>query len=289
MPTIRPTSRTAPEKKLAVAVFIASGLLFLSGCSADMSDDADISAMSSTSGCSPTSATELKCGYSGSPYTWTVPQGVTSITFEAAGGRGGDAVNDLASGTGAWGADISGTVDVAPGDQLVIAVGGNGDGDQGWGYSGMSGGPANTASNTWRNGGAGGGGTIIQNQTTGELIAVAGGGGGAGGTSSDYDSNGAGGAGGITGESGSIRPSLTGQNGGEGTSGPLGGQGGKAGAASNASGDRGEGGSGEGGNGGSGGGGVIGGGPGTGASGGSAAGGGGAGTSMYAPGSPPQS
>jgi len=238
----------------------------------------------------PVSYTQSKTfTYTGQVEQWTVPDGVTSVSFQASGGRGGHAADAINS----WGgsaAVIIGSVPVTPGQVLSIAVGGEGAlGAGGWGYSGMSGGPANTAKNKDRSGGAGGGATLIAlanaDGSNWHKVVVAGGGGGQGGASSDPGAAGAGGNAGCakpdsdTGLNECTTPSLTGGDGSHGTVGPLGGSGGKAGGSATSTGERGHGAKNLGGNGGSGGGGVLGGAAGGGASGISAGGGGGAGTS----------
>jgi hypothetical protein len=238
----------------------------------------------------PLSDTQLMTfTYTGQVEQWTVPDGVTSVTFQASGGHGGYAADAINS----WGgspAVIIGSIPVTPGQVLSIAVGGEGAlGAGGWGYSGMSGGPANTAKNKDRSGGAGGGATLIAlanaDGSNWHKVVVAGGGGGQGGASSDPGAAGKGGNAGCatpdsdTGLNECTTPSLIGGDGSHGTVGPLGGSGGKAGGSATSTGERGHGAKNLGGNGGSGGGGLFGGAAGGGASGISAGGGGGAGTS----------
>lgn len=238
----------------------------------------------------PVAATQSKTfTYTGQAEQWTVPDGVTSLTFQASGGRGGSATDQIYEGGGSA-AVIIGNFPVTPGQVLTIAVGGEGGfGAGGWGYEGMSGGPANTAKKSDRSGGAGGGATLIglanADGTNWHKVVVAGGGGGQGGGSGDPAAAGQGGSAGcseldpINGVNACKTPSLIGGDGWHGTPGPLGGAGGKAGGASSPTGERGHGAKDLGGNGGSGGGGETGGAAGGGASGISAGGGGGAGTS----------
>jgi Glycine rich protein len=235
----------------------------------------------------------VKFGYTGQATTWTVPAGVTSIHLEAAGGTGGNFGANL--GTGGYGADITGTLAVTPGETLVLGVGGSGStnkSDGGWGYDGMTGGPSNTAKESDRSGGSGGGATFVgvQDGSTVTPLVIAAGGGGIAGGSGDPLNVGAGGSAGCAaiqnnfekaGQYKCLTPTLAGMNGGDGTLGPLGGKGGKAGGGATGAGERGGGASELGGNGGSGGGGLKGGAAGTGAKGVSAGGGGGAGTSWY--------
>ncbi len=243
---------------------------------------------------SATAGATAKFGYTGQATTWQVPAGVTSVKFEAAGGTAGNFSANVV--TGGFGADLTGTLAVTPGETLVIAVGGSGSTNAhaagGWGYNGMTGGPANTANPSDRSGGSGGGGTFIgvENGATVTPLVIAAGGGGIGGGASDPLFVGVGGSAGCAaiqssqsqpGKYECVEPTLTGGNGGGGTSGPLGGKGGQAGGSATAAGERGGNASGLAGNGGSGGGGLRGGAAGTGAKGISAGGGGGAGTSWY--------
>jgi hypothetical protein len=238
----------------------------------------------------PVAGTQSKTfTYTGYAEQWPVPDGVTSVSFQISGGRGGHAADEIVS----WGgsaAVIIGSVPVTPGQVLSIALGGEGGfGAGGWGYSGMSGGPANTAKNKDRSGGAGGGASMIAlanaDGSDWHLVVVAGGGGGQGGGSSDPAGAGLGGNAGCSklgfyaGSAECSTPSVTGGDGQHGSVGPLGGSGGKAGGAGAGVGERGHGAKNLGGNGGSGGGGLFGGAAGGGASGISAGGGGGAGTS----------
>ncbi len=191
---------------------------------------------------------------------WEVPSGVTSLTFEAAGGNGGRSPGAGPNVTPGSGADIQGTFAVKPGQVVTIAVGeSGGTGDGGWGPEGMSGGPANTAKDNDRDGGAGGGATMIglanADGSNWHEIAVAGGGGGQGGGSSDPVSAGDGGIAGCTtfqltrgqGSYECLTPSWTGADGGHGTTGLLGGAGGVTGGSTSGAGQRGLGASGLGG------------------------------------------
>jgi hypothetical protein len=231
----------------------------------------------------------VQYSYTGATETWIVPEGVTSVTFEAAGGDGGGAVHPVTK-EGGSGAIITGSFPVTAGQIVTIAVGGNGAvGAGGWGAEGMSGGPANTAKQDSRTGGAGGGATLIAlsnaDGSNWHEIVVAGGGGGQGGGSGDPDEAGRGGSAGClefssASDSQCGTPGIAGMNGSQGTAPPLGGKGGAAGGATSSTGARGLGAKDLGGNGGSGGGGVKGGAAGGGAGGISAGGGGGAGTSF---------
>ncbi len=227
----------------------------------------------------------------GTTQTWTVPDGVTSVSFEAAGGEGGEAPIAIED-NGGSGAIIIGTFPVTPGQVLTIAVGTDGgNGAGGWGAEGMSGGPANNAKNKDRSGGSGGGATLIAlanaDGSDWHEMVVAGGGGGMAGGSSDPAGEGQGGNAGCLkigfwdGGAACTVQGITGTNGGKGSpASTLGGKGGAAGGSSlGSTGERGLGAKDLGGNGGAGGGGVNGGAAGGGGSGISAGGGGGAGTS----------
>ncbi len=109
-----------------------------------------------------------------SNHTWTVPAGVTEVTFYAAGGAGGAGGNG--GGVGGGGGSAEANLAVTPGQTFTITVGGSGaDGAApqlgGVAAGGTGGGPS---------GGRGGDGGPAQLSTTGVL----GGGGGAGGASS---------------------------------------------------------------------------------------------------------
>ncbi|MCC6600291.1 MAG: hypothetical protein IT223_06415 [Crocinitomicaceae bacterium] len=105
----------------------------------------------------------------GGPYSFTVPQGVTSLTLECWGAQGNN--------SGGNGGYAKGVLSVTPGSQLNVFVGGqNGTNGGGTGGSGANGGGMSDV----RQGGV----------ALGDMILVAGGGGGS------YPSNGIGGAGG---------------------------------------------------------------------------------------------
>jgi len=117
-------------------------------------------------------------------HEWTVPDGVTEVTVEAAGGGGGGADNLLGDfeTSGGKGALVTATISSTPGEKFVIGVGGAGSG-----HLGFSG------------GGGGGGASII---TATDVLVIAGGGGGAGlgDTGLGADGGGGGGEGGGGGD-----------------------------------------------------------------------------------------
>src|SRR5579884_1728956 len=65
--------------------------------------------------------------WNGEEQTYTVPAGVTAVQVEAIGGTGGDNSDD--DGYGGYGADVTTTLQVTPGDTLYIEVGTNGESD----------------------------------------------------------------------------------------------------------------------------------------------------------------
>jgi len=126
--------------------------------------------------------------YTGSSQSWTVPDGVTTITIDAKGASGG---NGCWGGTGGAGADITGTLSVTPGEVLDLVVGGSGQGcgshDGGWGgrlYDGGLGGLSTYSPGSGYEGSGGGAASAIS--LSGAPLVVAGGGGG----SSIYYGNG---------------------------------------------------------------------------------------------------
>jgi len=265
--------------------------LALAGCSSSTSGTGAAALVGSTPSQASADSGSVTFSYTGHEQTWTVPTGVTSVSFEVGGGRGGSTESNVMSfAQPGSGAVVIGTVPVTPGQVMTIAVGGDGGGGAGgWGDLGMSGGPANTAKPSDRSGGSGGGATMVAlanaDGSDWHQVVVAGGGGGQGGGSSDPADAGAGGNAGCSALhffDGSMEcgtPSITGSNGNHGSPGPLGGAGGVAGGSTTSTGGRGLGAKDLGGNGGSGGGGVNGGTAGGGAKSISAGGGGGAGTS----------
>lgn len=116
--------------------------------------------------------------------TWTVPAGVTQATLTVDGAQGGRP--RFGGGTIGGGAEVLGTISVAPGASYTISVGGAG----GDGVGGRNGGGSTVVGE----GGGGGGYSAIH--LAGTPVLVAGGGGGTGNCSSSA------GAGGQVGEAG---------------------------------------------------------------------------------------
>jgi len=142
--------------------------------------------------------------YTGIAQSWTVPTGVTEIQILAKGAQGGGSLG--------YGGMAEGTLNVTPGEQLYVYVGGQGlvgsavdGGFNGGGYSGNLPTGMNGAS------GSGGGASDVRKggQSLTNRVIVAGGGGG----STDWPNQGAGGlGGGLSGLPGT-QGSLAGQGG----------------------------------------------------------------------------
>lgn len=114
--------------------------------------------------------------YTGAPTTYIVPQGVTSVHFDLAGGVGG--VDSGIAPNPGRGGRLQGTLAVTAGDILTVNVGGAGNAGSLFGAIGGF----NGGGNSWGFGGSGGGATDIR--LNGGLlvqrVAVAGGGAGSG-------------------------------------------------------------------------------------------------------------
>jgi len=130
--------------------------------------------------------------YTGAEQTFVVPEGITAVRVDAVGGHGGAA---SPGGAGGAAAQVTGVLDVTPGETLYVEVGGNG-GERGpLGAGGFNGGGEGA--------GRGGGASDVRTAPrsaglapdTRLLVAAGGGGGGAAGEAS-------GGGGGAAGEPG---------------------------------------------------------------------------------------
>ncbi len=121
-------------------------------------------------GAEPSHATMLTFGFPGSSIV--VPPGVTQMTFDLYGaqGSGGNAAS-----IGGLGGRATATIDVTPGETLLLTVGGAGDNGVQPGYNGGG------ANSPLTGGGSGGGATDLRlsDGTTKLLVAGGGGGGGA--------------------------------------------------------------------------------------------------------------
>ncbi len=168
---------------------LAAGLL-AAAVGSSVTDVASAAATPST----PTSF-QFTYNATGSPQTYTVPGGVTALTFAAYGAQGSAGCS-----SGGRGGSAQTNVTVTPGQMFTFSIGGQGSGGSG-GYNGGGNGGATAGSpiGTCDNPGPGGGGGATDVRSGGTTLAdrvlVAGGGGGG--------SNGAGGdGGGLTGSNG---------------------------------------------------------------------------------------
>jgi hypothetical protein len=140
---------------------------------------------------SSAAATSVVFDFTGSPQTWTVPDGVTSVQVDAMGAQGGGEY-------GGFGAEVRADLAVAPGQQVTIVVGGRGSLGTG-GYNG--GGGSAFGTDSIGSGQGGGGASDIRiggDDDVHRVIVAAGGGGGAGGPIAGMGGS----AGGTLGESG---------------------------------------------------------------------------------------
>jgi len=129
--------------------------------------------------------------YTGALQTFVVPAGVTTITVECYGAKGGN--GNQPSSLGGNGAYIKGDVTVTPGETLNIIAGGTG-------VSGVAS----------LEGGGGGGGSFVIRATGNVPLVIAGGGGGG---SYQASTSGTGGSASTTGNAGGYVPTLPGQGG----------------------------------------------------------------------------
>jgi hypothetical protein len=137
----------------------------------------------------PASAMTTVFTFEDGEQTYTVPPGVTKLEVVAIGGGGGDTPGAAQGGDAA---EVTGILNVTPGQTLYVEVGGNGnDADIGAGAGGFNGGGDG-------GGGSGGGGAsdirtlplASELEPTDSRLIVAAGGGGAGGTGGDNPGNG---------------------------------------------------------------------------------------------------
>ena len=134
--------------------------------------------------------------YTGSTQTFTVPDGVSALTVTLTGGQGGRGGGDSQGSPtpGGYRGVVTGTIDVTPGQQLTLAVGGGGGtgvsssgsaagGSAGLnplsGYDGAVGGVAGPAGSSGGGGGSGAA-TVLRVGSTDLVAAGAGGNGGNG-------------------------------------------------------------------------------------------------------------
>lgn len=126
---------------------------------------------------------------------FTVPAGVTQLSYVVTGGAGGSVHGSNGNQNGGQGGRVTGTIDVTPGEVLQVYVGQGGEGTtsdvngpvqraggRGYGDGGSAGAPPGDNSPNyvkWNSGAGGGGGSAIVRGST--PLVVAGGGGGGGG------------------------------------------------------------------------------------------------------------
>ncbi|KHK99850.1 hypothetical protein LK09_00465 [Microbacterium mangrovi] len=126
---------------------------------------------------------------------FTVPAGVTELSFVVTGGAGGSVKGDTANQVGGQGGRVTGTISVTPGEVLDIYVGQGGTGTtsgstgpeqraggRGYGDGGSAGAPPGDQSPSyvkWNCGAGGGGGSAIVRGSS-PLVVAGGGGGGSG-------------------------------------------------------------------------------------------------------------
>ncbi|MCB2032865.1 MAG: InlB B-repeat-containing protein [Ottowia sp.] len=174
-------------------------------------------------------AGSITFNYTGSPGTWTVPAGVTTIDVDAVGGGGGRGLgSSLPSSTtdggmGGAGARVQvSAITVTPGDVLSYTVGGGGQvGNTLYHYVGNGGGSTNLGGQggqPWLIAGGGGGGAFLYGGATS--------GGGAGGDGCALAAGGTLGAGGKGEPSKNLQGEYVGGDGGDGGASGAGGGGG---------------------------------------------------------------
>lgn len=141
----------------------------------------------------PMAQIDLHFEFIGAEQAWIVPNGVTEIEVHLFGAQGSNGTGSN-PGIGGFGAEVSGTLSVLPGETLYIYVGGQ---------NGYNGGGASGNGNT----GNGGGATDIRigGNTVAHRVVIAGGGGGGGANgcaTSAHKGGDGGGGGGLPGQDG---------------------------------------------------------------------------------------
>jgi hypothetical protein len=129
----------------------------------------------------PAAATTETFNFTGAAQTWTVPEGVSSATFDVFGAEGASGSSGSAFGPGGLGGRATVTVAVSPGQTFQINIGGAGSGVTGGFNGGANGGVFGVSS-----GGGGGGASDVRTGSFAldDRVIVAGGGGGGGNTRS---------------------------------------------------------------------------------------------------------
>ena len=197
--------------KVKLKVLMATLLILIS--TIQTKDSFAVSATPSAS-CVSSSCT-ITFTYTGDYYSWTVPNGVSSIAIDAQGAQGGSTIG---AGVGGSGGRVQSTLTVTSNSTLYIFVGGQGTSNGTGGYNG-----GGTASGI-THGGSGGGASDLRTNISdlNSRLIVAGGGGGA----SAGSFPGVGGAGGgTTGGNGPTSGSYVGGKGGTQIAGGAGGSG----------------------------------------------------------------
>jgi hypothetical protein len=147
--------------------------------------------------------------FTGNFQSFTVPAGVTNLTVDVRGAKGGNA-NGGSWAQGGNGGRLQATLPVTPGQTLYMYVGGmgaNGNSSQSWKTGGWNGG-----GDGWQYGGGGGGASDIRTQQSdlnSRLIVAGGGGGGGYISTTSTTANRGGRGGGTTGEHGFYNSSNT--------------------------------------------------------------------------------
>ena len=77
-----------------------------------------------TPDCSAGTTCTITFTFTGDYYSWTVPSGVTSVTFDVQGAQGGTSLETYAPATGGLGGRVIGTLAVSGGSVYHIYVGG---------------------------------------------------------------------------------------------------------------------------------------------------------------------
>ncbi len=123
---------------------------------------------------SPRTEASITFNYTGAVQYWTVPDGVTEVTMSVAGAQGASSVTSSPGGSGGR---ITGTVQVSPGQDFDVHVGGRGSDiteDGGWPNGGDGG---QTAGSDGKGGGGGSWIVTSGGPMTSALLVAAGGGG----------------------------------------------------------------------------------------------------------------
>ena len=139
--------------------------------------------------------------FTGGQQTFVVPTGVTQVRIDAAGAQGGSGETDDGHDDGGDGGEIVATIDVTPGEALIVVVGGEGSSPKhdfesaAGGFNG--GGDAGLSEHA---GGGGGGASDVRQggSAMDNRVVIAGGGGGGGGGHQSGDSGFGGSGGGMT-------------------------------------------------------------------------------------------